>query len=234
MNYTGSYEVEREYQEVYPNYYDYNSNKQKKNMEMKIEGEGKVKANPDIAVISVGIVTENESLRIAQEENRLRANQMIEALKNIGIKAKDIETESYTINRDYDYIDGEQVLRGYIVTNNFRVTVRNIRDTGQVIDVAMDNGGNVINSVEFRVSDTSTYYRRALNLAVEDVLKKSQDMGKFLGVRVSSVPREIIEEDSSPVYFSSQPTLRAPELSTPISPGQIEISARVRAIFEYY
>ncbi|MGF7060935.1 SIMPL domain-containing protein [Brassicibacter mesophilus] len=57
---------------------------------MKIEGIGKIKALPDIAEISLAVITENEKLGIAQQQNANKANEMINSLLNIGVRRENI------------------------------------------------------------------------------------------------------------------------------------------------
>lgn len=215
-------------------FYPYsNANLYKGIYNMNIEGEGRISVSPDTSIISVGIVTENKELKIAQNENSRKTNNIINSLKGMEIKDKDIKTESYNIYPEYDYIDGKQVFRGYKVVNNLRVTIRDIQKTGEVIDKAVESGANVVNSISFTLANKSKYYNIALNNAVKNAIEKSRNLGDTLGVLVDKIPLNIYEESYNLGFTTSQSLLKTADASTPIESGQIEIIAKIRCIFSY-
>lgn len=69
-------------------------------------GEGKVVTVPDVAEFSFSVVTEG-GLDIAalQKQNTEKNNKAIDFVKSKGVEAKDIKTESYSLNPRYQYFD---------------------------------------------------------------------------------------------------------------------------------
>ena len=147
---------------------------------LKVQGEGSIMVQPDIAVVVLGISTENKELKLAQEENTIKSNAVLKTLKDMSIQTKDIQTQSYTITPQYDYIDGKQVIRSYLVVNNLEITIRDMSKIGEIIDAAVESGANQVNSIRFSVSDQSKYYRQALKSAVDDAILKSRTLGNTL------------------------------------------------------
>ncbi|HJF33360.1 MAG TPA: SIMPL domain-containing protein, partial [Sporosarcina psychrophila] len=109
---------------------------------MTVTGIGNLTAAPDIAQIQLEVSTENDQLNHAQKENSYEMNQVIDSLLRLGIDRENIQTVSYNINPQYNYIDGEQVFKGYKVTNAITVKITAIDQVGSVIDVAVQNGAN--------------------------------------------------------------------------------------------
>ncbi|WP_429088292.1 SIMPL domain-containing protein [Brassicibacter mesophilus] len=132
----------------------------------------------------------------------------------------------------YDYIDGKRVLRGYRVTNKFVIVVEDIKKIGTIIDTAVENGTNTVYNVEFQISNQSAYYREALTKAVENAIEKACDIGIILRTNINSIPIKIVEEHYES-YSPRQQVFRAPETETPIIVGEVEISAKIIAIFTY-
>ncbi len=227
------------YHGYYPQYFsprqsgNINQSIQNKKYNIKVEGVGKVKAKPDIASVVIGIETENEDVNIAQKENLVRANKVIKALKDMGIRDEDIQTVFYSVTEVYDYVDGKRVFKGYRVVNRFKVTVRDVQKVGEVIDTAINNGANSVSSVDFSLSNESIYYRKALVLAVKNAQEKAKDIGRSLGVKVCNTPTRIVEEKVNSAYIPREPAFRAPDMVTPIEPGEIEFKAEVVAEFIY-
>lgn len=200
---------------------------------MIFEGKGIVKAKPDIVVINIGVVTQNNDLMAAQAENAQKTNTVINTLESKGIEEKDIRTQNYSIEPMYEYIDGRQEFKGYRVVNNLSVTIRNINAAGAIIDSAVAGGSNIVNNISYSLSDPSRYYNKALILAVRNTIEKAGIVAAYLKVDINQVPFNIIEEgyDYAPVYEGTM--LKAAVASTPIQPGEIEVTARVKAQFNY-
>lgn len=200
---------------------------------IRVEGQGSVKVQPDIATVIVGVTTENEQLKAAQDENSLKINRILNALREMGISSNDIQTQTYFISPQYDYIDGKQVFRSYMVMHELKIIIRYMNRVGEVIDTAVRNGANQVSSISFAVEDTSVYYRQALAYAVDDVMAKARTLGQKLKIDISNVPVQIIEEGYQRGITAEPYLFQRSEAPTQIQTGQTEITARIDAMFSY-
>lgn len=199
---------------------------------IKVTGTGTVKADPDMAIINLGVITEDMSLEKAQKDNAAISAAVIGSLFQLSIPKKDIRTSVYDVQPQYDYVEGKQVFRGYKVTNILSVTIRNTASVGKVIDTATANGANRIENIRFTVENPSEYYKHALELAVKDAVEKAKEIGYNLGVQINPIPFKVSEETFS-VVVQESPTMKLAASVTPILPGQVDITARLEVIFEY-
>lgn len=198
---------------------------------LKVEGTGSVSIQPDQAEVSLGVVTENRLLKAAQEENTTQMTSVINTLKAMGIPPRDIQTQSYGISPVYDYPEGNQVLRGYRVEHILKVIVRNTGSLGAIIDSAVQSGANQVSGIIFTVSKPELYYQQALKAAIDDAIAKAATLAEKLNIKVSSVPVQITElgTEAPPIPLMYQSAAPA----TSIQVGEIEIKARIEAIFSY-
>ena len=216
---------------MYCNYWNPSLHRPKKGY-IKVSGVGAVKAVPDTAIINLGVVTENASLETARRENAMKTAALINTLNSMGIEKKQITTSAFTIDPIYDFIEGRQVFKGYRISNLLAVTVKDIVRAGEVIDKATFSGANRIDNISFILSDQTAYHDQALNLAIENALHKGAEISKALKLEIDEVPYRITEKDiSAPVYEVASVKLPAP--STPVLPGQIEITSIVLVVFGY-
>ena len=81
---------------------------------MEVFGLGRIFAEPDMVTISLGVETIHPELRIAQEENAVRMEQVIRVITSMGIAQEDIQTEYYNIERRYEYVEGRQIDKGML------------------------------------------------------------------------------------------------------------------------
>ncbi len=204
-----------------------------------VEGQGNTTVQPDQAVLTIGIVTENEDVEKAQQENASKTNHIIELLNQVGIEQDDIKTTAYLVNPRYDYVEGKSVLRGYEVGHSLQVTVKDILKVGMVYDIAIKNGANQTGELQFQSSYADFHYRQALTLAVNDARQKAQQIAKTIGVTLNHVPFRITEESRQPIqpYFASGAPLilaaQAKGMATPIQTGELMFQADVKVVFGF-
>jgi uncharacterized protein YggE len=200
---------------------------------LKVNGKGMVEAEPDMAIISVGVITKDKNIENAQNLNDQISKKLINSLLQLGIAKEDIKTTSYTIYPEYNYIEEKQILTGYNVTHVLEVKVKDITMVGAVIDTAVRNGASQINRVDFTIEDAKYHYNRALKLALKEAASKAQSITAFVKVNFDSVPCSITEQSTSFTPFIEQSTMKL-AATAPVIPGKIEITANIEAEFQYW
>lgn len=215
------------------NYDLYSTNAQSlKKGELKINGTATIKIEPNIAIVNLGVVTEDINLEKAQRENAIKATSIINELLKFNIPKEDISTFTYNIEPQYDYIEGKQIFRGYKVTNILSVTIRDLSKVGQIIDAAVSKGANRVDNIKFTVENPSPYYNKALSLAIINAINKARQVENTLKVNMFKIPYKIIEQ-SSTENVQEVAGFKALAATTPILPGQITITSNIEAFFYY-
>ncbi|WP_067724708.1 SIMPL domain-containing protein [Oceanobacillus damuensis] len=200
---------------------------------LRVTGEGSVSVQPDIARVQLEVITESESLRQAQQENAQTMSQVINALLNLGLEREDIQTTAFNITPTYDYVDGQQVFRGYEVRNQITVEVSAIDQVGNIIDVAVQNGVNRVSNIRFTVQNRQLYYQQALVSALENARAKAQTINETMQLNLDPTPVRIVERViDTPITYSTL-TVAAESFTTPIEPGESVIIAKVEVHFRY-
>ncbi|QST00266.1 SIMPL domain-containing protein [Pontibacillus sp. ALD_SL1] len=200
-----------------------------------VTGIGSVKAEPNVANIKLGVETQDEELTTAQQTNAQTLDQVIDSLIQIGIPKENIQTVDYFIFPQYDYIDGKQQFRGYEVTHLINVTIENLDQTGEVIDTAVANGANRVSNISFTIQDPQSYYQEALASALKNANTKAQTIAQTMNLQIDMTPISI-DEQLPPSQPTPQTMVKAQATgatSTPVEPGQLEITARVETKYQY-
>jgi uncharacterized protein YggE len=205
-----------------------------------VNGRGVVRVKPDTAYIRVGVETRGSDAKKAQQENARVMGEVTKKLKSLGIKEDDIKTVTYSLYplERYDEKTKKSYVYEYRVNNMVEVTVRDIDSTGAVIDGVSSVGSNKISSIRFGVEDTEKYYNEALNAAVVNASGKAEAIAKGLGVTLKGAVN--VQEISSggPMVVRDTVSLAktmemADMAATPISTGELEISAMVSVQYAY-
>ncbi|MBN1220627.1 MAG: SIMPL domain-containing protein [Anaerolineae bacterium] len=201
-----------------------------------VVGEGNVSAPPDIAVVYIGVQVIDPDVKVATDKAAQDMNSLLAALKGEGIAEKDIQTSYYSVYVDRPYgPQGPAEQAQYQVSNNVQVTIRDLDKVTNILGAAIEAGANNINSVEFRLSDTSALQAEARAKAVEKAKAKAEELAELNGVAVGEVVNisEVIDQGA---YFISEQSYGARDMggaggAGPISPGDVSVTAQLQITY---
>ncbi len=198
-------------------------------------GHAELKLKPELARIDVGVVTQARDQADAVRTNATRASAVLSALKGVGIADKDLQTQFYGVQPQYDYPQNSApILTGYQVTNTVQATVRDLTKVGQVIDKVTQAGANQVGGVAFDLADRQKAQGDALILAVVLAKGKATGMAQAAGVSLGRL-LSLTEGTAAPVQPVFMATMRASvgraEATTPVEAQQIVVTADVTAVY---
>ncbi|WP_256200841.1 SIMPL domain-containing protein [Virgibacillus halodenitrificans] len=111
------------------------------------------------------------------------------------------------------------------------VQIKQLEQTGYLIDLAVQNGVNRVSNVQFQVDNSEKFEEQALSNALKDAVTKAGVLGRTMNTTISSIPIRIKEfRSDGPVLYK---TMAFSQAQTPIEPGQIIIQAALEATFNY-
>ncbi len=168
--------------------YDYIGQADRMERTITVEAEGKVTATPDIAVTTMGMVSEGVTVAEAQEKNTLVMNELTTKLKKLGIAEDDLQTMNYNVYPRYDYTEDEgRVLEGYEVHQSLKVKIRDLDLANSVLALAGEVGTNSVSGLDFTLDDDEVYKARAREEALKKVGEKTRILAQSLGIEVIKV-----------------------------------------------
>lgn len=195
-----------------------------------VSATGTAEAEPDQARITSGVMTEAPTAREALTGNTEAMNKVISELKSKGIDAKDIQTASFNVEPVMDYSkDGQPPkLRGYRVSNQVVVLVRDLDKLGSVLDDLVTAGANQVQGLAFEVSKAETLKDEARKNAIANALRRAKLLAAAAGAEVGQV-LQISEETTPdvPVTFAAPRFAKVQAASVPIERGSSTLEARV-------
>ena len=159
--------------------------------------------------------------------------QPVDALAEIeGSKAPGISVMSEPLECFQEY---RSVITGYEVSNNLTVLVRDLESVDDVIDGAVDAGGDNIrfNGLNFSIEDTSELQSEARAAAVANLEEKAGELADLAGIQLGALIYLSESGGAPPPVFKAefaraQSSFAADSgVSTPISPGEVSISVSV-------
>lgn len=205
-----------------------------------VTGAGQVSAEPDTAVVTVGVETEAEEATEALDENGRRMQELIDALEDAGIEPEDLQTQAVRLRPQYeerrmeDEREPRREVVGYVATNTVEVTVQDIETLGELLDTAIEAGGNRIEGVRFELSNPTEVLDEAREAAWNDAQRKAEqlatladeELGQVLSINESSrTPRPIVRGAAA---FEEAEA----DVAVPIEPGRQTVDVTVQVTWQ--
>jgi len=205
---------------------------------LSVNGTGTVYLTPDVAYIYIGVHTEDPDIAESVARNNAQAQRVVDALRNSGIAAKDIQTSNFSVwaSQQYDPATGQPSGTTYVVDNTVYVTVRDLTKLGELLDTAIGAGANNINSIQFDVSDKTAAQMEARQKAVESANSLADELAGVAGVTLGDIQTiSYMDYQPMPYYGYGMGGGGGAAVSAeaaPINPGQIAVSVNVSIVYE--
>lgn len=199
-----------------------------------VSGTGQASGAPDLALLDLGVSTEGKTVKEARDAAATAMNAVNDAVKGDGVAEKDVQTQQFSIEPEYQYPDGKQELIGFRVTNIVEVKVRDLDRVGEVIDDVAAAGGEVVQvqSLTFTIEKPETLRAQARQEAVADASARAASLADLAGVKLGK-PISVTETTGTPpIRFGiAAPSAQGGAESTPIQPGELEVSVTVDVLY---
>lgn len=211
-----------------------------------VSGEGKVTAVPDIAQITMSVITQGNTTDLPnlQTENTNKVNKLTEFIKSLNIEDKDIQTSAYSVTPLYTYPGcsaGQACppasITGYSISNTLSVKVRNFDNTSPLLSGAVDKGANSVNGPSFTIDDPEELRSLARAKAIKQAQEKARAMAQAAGFKIGNLL--FVGEDASgngPLYAERGYAFGVgggdAKTSPDIEPGSQEVIVNVSLTYE--
>jgi hypothetical protein len=198
-------------------------------------GQGKAIGVPDVALVSLSVITENMEAKKAMDESAKAMNEVIKFVKEYGIDEKDIKTSQYSLSPQYDWIEGKRVFRGYQLTSTLAVKIRNLEKIGEIIDGAVSKGVNQVGDIQLTIDDLEKLKEEARTKAIENTKEKAESVARNTGLKLGDIVNFTEEGPVSyslPLLYEKTAGLGGGEVTPEIEKGTLEISLNVSLTFE--
>jgi uncharacterized protein YggE len=206
---------------------------------MTVTASAEVRAVPDMAIVQLGVDTRGSTAQEAMAKNNALANQIVDALKKLGIPDNQLQTSYINLSPVYSNPPPRDPplapqLIGFEANNVLAaelIGLDQLAKLGPAIDASVAGGANQIQGISFQLSDDQPFRLKALQAAGARARAKADALAAGLGVTISSVASasEAVVQ-ISPVNRGA--TAPAPaDNGTPVLPGELIVQAQVQVQF---
>lgn len=201
-----------------------------------VVGEGRTASEPDMALISTGVVTSGKTAGEAVAANSKAATAVIAVIKEAGIAPKDVATANFSISPQYasGAQSGPPRVIGFEARNTVRVKVRDLSQLGALLDKMVQSGANQASGLTFTLADPDAAQEEARIAAVKDAMAQAKSLAKAAGVRIVRIASIDTRTDNFGPVMPSPMMMKADaaRAAVPIEAGEVEVRARAVFVFE--
>lgn len=197
-----------------------------------------VDAKPDIVDIGAGVTSQASTAVEATRINAREMNAVIDRIKALGIKDKDIQTTGINLSAQYDYDQStsRQVFRGYQASNRVNVTLREVPRAGEVLDALVAAGATDINGPNFSLDDDTGARAQARKAAFDKARAQAEEYARwsgFSGVRLLEINESVAAGPPMPYAQSAERKMMDVSAApTPVEPGLVGTMVSLTVKFE--
>jgi uncharacterized protein YggE len=198
-----------------------------------LTAEGKVQADPDIATINLGVVTEAKTAQAAVDKNSELMTQVNDRIKALALPDAELKTTGFSISPVVDSQDSSPTfgkIVNYRAENTLRVKAP-VAEVGKILDEGVAAGANVAGQLLFQVSKETAYQHQAVGAAVKSGYADAEFLAHAMGGTLRGTPDVDLQYGGEPILFRG--LMASAKIPTPIEPGTVTISAIVRMTFKY-
>lgn len=193
-----------------------------------ITGSAKIYVVPDIFTATLGAETFAKTAMDAANENAKIINEVLSALKAIGLTDDEISTSMYNIYPVYD--ENGRDVTGFRVINMLTITTNKLDIVEKIVDESIKAGVNRIYGLNFYLSEQKGKQLKLelVESALEDARAKAGALLEPLGIKIMGVKTASIIEWYEPIYKAEYMTSTA---GTPIAAGMTSVAVSVQVTY---
>ena len=150
---------------------------------VQVTASGRADMRPDEARFAAGVSTIAATAAASSDGNNAAINRVVAALRGLGIRPDDVQTQSITLGRiDYGPNRGR-----FEASNVIAVRIRDLGRAGPAIAAATTAGANVLSGPSLRVGDPEAASRAAYAQAYRAARARAEAYAGAAGMRLARV-----------------------------------------------
>lgn len=197
----------------------------------------RVEADPDLVTVGAGVTTDAPTAVEAMRQNSAEMRKVVDRIKSLGVPERDIQTTGINLGARYDYDQQtqRQVFRGYQASNRVSVKLREIDETGEVLDALVVAGATDISGPDFSLENDTAAKAQARQSAMQRAQTQAMEYARlagYSGLRLLEVNETMTD------YAPPRPMMRqamaqgAEDASAPVQPGLVSTAVNVTVKYE--
>jgi len=195
-----------------------------------VNGSYQISAVPDILRMSLNITEIGREVAEARSSVEERSSRLLETLKSLDVKKKDITSARLQITPHYNWSNKAQVYTGTEVSRVIEITLRDLSRYDDMVKAIVDARVARINNTTLESTEEKKLRSRALQGAVADAREKAILLAQSFPEQIGSVYSISASPSNTGIRRARYQVAEYVKRDS-FEPGVIEISESVQVIF---
>ena len=204
-----------------------------------VTGSGEVKAQPDMAYVTLGVEARRPTLAEARTEVNATVERVLALTRELKIEPKFVDSTRLQVQPDYrwDEKESRQVLLGYVVSRQVDVELHDLDRLGTLLEKSVSAGVNQVGGARLDSSRRKELERAALTQAVDDARLNADTLARAAGAKLGPV-QSLSTTGTMPVPIYAERAMsvaaapKADGAAESYQPSEMKFTANVSAQFE--
>ncbi len=188
---------------------------------MTVLGKGKHEAKPELARVTVTVITEGKTLESVSNPHQERASRAFKILQDLGSLGFEIEKSNYKVDerrvqRPIQPIQQgpsqryESVVEGYFATTTFSLKVSALDKLNEIVTKVSDSNLFQVQSVRFQVIQERAALNQARRAAMLDAKEQAIAYAEPVELELKEIVAITDGEAEAPSGYADMPMRRSP------------------------
>lgn len=203
-----------------------------------VSGQGEVQAEPDQAIVTLGVESRKPKLEAARAEVTKGIEAVLKLTRDLKIDQKYVRATRINVQPEYNWDNNarERNLIGYFVSRQVEIDLRDLDKLGSLLEKATDLGVNQMGDPRLDSSKRRDLEREALAKAVQDARLNADAVAKAAAAKLG--PARTISASSGfvPVPMTRMKTMamsaEAGDAAQTYQSGQMTFNANVQVEYD--
>lgn len=206
-----------------------------------VTGRGTASADPDLTVLSFGVVGRDPSYSASVEDLNGRVEALREDLEAAGVERTRLKTTSFDVRDDrrYDRDTDKHIFVGYEASHRLRLELPFDKELlNSVLTRVAQSASEAAVTISFDVSDKESLRREAMRAAVADARESARTLAEASGATLGEILRidysyvEIRTRRFSYGYASASAMYDAASPAPDVEPEALDAEEGVTVVWE--
>lgn len=211
---------------------------------VQVSGAAEVHADPDRAVVALGVEARKSTLDAARMEVAHGIEALLKLTHELKIDIKDVRTTHLVVQPEYNWGNvsagstRERRLVGYYVARQAEIVVRDLDQLGVLLERAVSAGVNSVGEPHLESSRERDLEREALALAIEDAHQNADTAARAAKIKLGAVRTidSTLSRPRAPIvasrFAAATASVADSDTARTYQVGQLTFSASVRMEYD--
>ena len=202
--------------------------------QISVIGEASIQVPPTLALITLGVTDEAEQAVDAMRTVSKSMVAVIDRLHRAGLDPDDMQTQQISVSPNWARSgslssSNDRKITSFSASNTLQVRVRDLDKLGEILDQVLQAGANEFRGLQFGVSDPAEVQNQIRGSAVEDAIRKAEQLAKAAAVTLGPVMS--ITDQGGGGGGRPMAMEMARSSAMPVEAGQLSFSHNVSVVF---